>query len=53
MRIRMGASDAGLGLRAGALSVAVTWGVPGSDPVLPPDVAPPVCIARREGTRHG
>ncbi|MFF4731494.1 hypothetical protein ACFY3M_40560 [Streptomyces mirabilis] len=49
----MGASDAGLGLRAGALPLAVTWGVPESDPALPPDVAPAVRVARREGTRHG
>ncbi|MFK0020406.1 pyridoxamine 5'-phosphate oxidase family protein [Streptomyces sp. NPDC090798] len=59
VKIRTGAPDDGdgpdaaLGLWAGTLPLTTTWGAPEPDPALPPDVAPPVHIARREGTRHG
>ncbi|MFF1808824.1 pyridoxamine 5'-phosphate oxidase family protein [Streptomyces sp. NPDC058251] len=45
--------DAALGLWAGTLPLTSAWGAPEPDPLLPPDLAPPAHIARREGTQHG
>ena len=59
VKIRTGAPDDGdgpdadLGLWAGTLPLTATWGAPEPDPLLPPDIAVPAHIARREGTRHG
>jgi nitroimidazol reductase NimA-like FMN-containing flavoprotein (pyridoxamine 5'-phosphate oxidase superfamily) len=59
VKIRTGAPDDGdgpdaaLGLWAGTLPLTAVWGAPDPDPLLPPGLAPPAHIARREGTRHG
>ncbi|MFF7186658.1 pyridoxamine 5'-phosphate oxidase family protein [Streptomyces sp. NPDC008222] len=59
VKIRTGAPDDGdgpdaeLGLWAGELPLTSVWGAPVPDPRLPPDIAVPGHIARREGTRHG
>ncbi|MEU9344992.1 pyridoxamine 5'-phosphate oxidase family protein [Streptomyces sp. NPDC048278] len=45
--------DAELGLWAGVLPLTSAWGVPVTDPALPPDTPVPGHIARRGGTRHG
>ncbi|MEV0178692.1 pyridoxamine 5'-phosphate oxidase family protein [Streptomyces sp. NPDC050625] len=45
--------DAELGLWAGTLPLTSVWGAPVADPALPPDLAVPEHVARREGTRHG
>ncbi|MEU6067816.1 MULTISPECIES: pyridoxamine 5'-phosphate oxidase family protein [Streptomyces] len=45
--------DAELGLWAGTLPLTSVWGAPVADPALPPDIALPEHVARREGTRHG
>ncbi|MFE6486688.1 pyridoxamine 5'-phosphate oxidase family protein, partial [Streptomyces sp. NPDC057757] len=58
VKIRTGAPDDGdgpdarLGLWAGVLPLTSVWGRPEADPLLPPDIAAPAHIARREGTRH-
>lgn len=41
--------DAALGLWAGVLPVVTTFGEPVTDPVLPPDSAPPAHVASRAG----
>ncbi|GAA3058861.1 pyridoxamine 5'-phosphate oxidase family protein [Streptomyces glomeratus] len=59
VKIRTGAPDDGdgpdaeLGLWAGVLPLTSAWGAAVPDPRLPPDIAVPEHIARREGTRHG
>ncbi|MGW7410657.1 pyridoxamine 5'-phosphate oxidase family protein [Streptomyces sp. NPDC054833] len=45
--------DAELGLWAGTLPLTSVWGAPVADPALPPGIAVPEHVARREGTRHG
>ncbi|UXY32792.1 pyridoxamine 5'-phosphate oxidase family protein [Streptomyces sp. HUAS TT20] len=45
--------DAELGLWAGTLPLTSVWGARVADPALPPDIAVPEHVARREGTRHG